>query len=311
MEKLLVSIITPSYNCGKFIDYCIKSVLAQDYPNVEHIIQDGGSTDDTLKILNKYSDKKYRDRIKWVSARDSGQSDALNRALQRSSGDIILVLNADDMLMPYAVSWGVEQMSKYKKVGVVYGDTYIIDEKNEITDIYKAKDYNYDKLVCLELVPPAQAAFIRKSSLKKVGFWVDSELDTCPDYEMWVRIIQKYPMKHVFGVITKYRHHKKPQLDSKSPREVQRFIDSKRIVMQRLFNSPKIKLKIRKLRRRAYAGLYLWASYVSFDMKQPKGGVYYLFASFIIRPRLKTFIRIVQTFKLLSYFALLRLIKSL
>lgn len=311
-EKLpLVSIVTPSYNSGKYIEECIQSILNQDYPYVEHIIQDGSSTDKTIKVLKHYQDPKFEHRIKIFVESDNGQSDALNKAIQKTKGDIILVLNADDMLMPYAVSWGVEQMKNHPEYGVVYGDSYIIDENGQIIDINKSKEFDFERLLCVELVPPAQAAFIRKTALEEVGFWADSTLDTCPDYEMWVRIIQKFPMKHVFGVITKYRHYRTPQLDSKRPRMTRRFVAAKREVMDRLFNSPKTPSRIKKLRRRAYASLDLWASYVAFDMKDPKGGVYYMLRSFIRHPTIETYIKISQTFRMFIYFAIIRVTKFL
>lgn len=289
VSKPLVSIVTPSYNSGRFIGECIKSILAQDYLNIEHIVQDGGSTDLTKRILKQYQKPQYRDRIKVFIEKDSGQSDGLNRAIQKAKGEIILVLNADDVLMPYAVSWGVEQLKKYPKVGVIYGDTYIIDENGEITDIYKAHDYDFERLLCVELVPPAQAAFIRRSALEKVGFWADATLDTCPDYEMWVRIIQKFPMKHVWGVITKYRHHNASQLDSRQPRTTRRFIEAKKKVMDRLFNSPTTSIRIKKLRRRAYASLFNWAASNAFGLKDYQSAVLYLAKAFIVQPNFKHF----------------------
>lgn len=297
ISKPLISIITPSYNSGRFIEDCIKSILAQDYPNIEHIIQDGDSTDLTKKILKKYQRKQYKNKIKIFIEPDKGQSDALNRLIQKSKGDIILVLNADDMLMPYACTWGVEQMKKYPNVGVIYGDTYIINENSQITDILKSYDFDFEKLLCVELVPPAQAAFIRRLALKKVGFWADNTLDTCPDYEMWVRIIQKFPMKHVWGVITKYRIHDTPQLDSRQPRTTHRFIEAKRKVMDRLFNSPTTPKRIKKLRRRAYASLFNWAASNAFQLKDYPSAALYLTKAFIIQPNLKHFKRLVFVMK--------------
>lgn len=307
----LISIVTPSYNSGRFIEDCIQSILAQDYPNIEHIIQDGGSTDQTKLVLRKYQKPQYQGRIKIFSEPDNGQSDALNRAIKKTGGEIILVLNADDMLMPYACSWGVEQMKNYPEYGVIYGDTYTVNEGGEIIDINKAHDYDFEKLLCVELVPPAQAAFIRRSALEKVGFWADATLDTCPDYEMWIRLAQKFSMKHALGVITKYRIYKNPQLDSKRPRMTKRFVAAKREVMDRLFNSPKTPSRIKKLRRRAYASLDLWASNVAFDMKDPRGGVYYMLRSFIRYPTIETYIYLNKTFRMFLYFAIIRVTKFL
>lgn len=117
MKIPLVSVITPSFKSEEFIEQCIKSVLVQDYEKIEHIIQDGASGDGTFKILNRYIDK-----VDWLSIPDKGQADALDKAIKRSHGDILIVLNADDILLPEAVSWGVRQMAKYPGAAVIYGD---------------------------------------------------------------------------------------------------------------------------------------------------------------------------------------------
>jgi|SRR3989344_1695621 len=295
--KPLVSIITPSFNGGQYLEECIKSILDQNYPNIEHIIQDGNSTDQTKKILKKYQNPKYKNRIKIFVAPDKGQTDALNKAIQKTKGDVLLVLNADDMLMPYAVSWGVENLKKYPEVGVIYGDVYIINSKGEICDIYKSHEYSFEELLSVELVPPAQAAFVRRSALEKVGYYTDSALDTCPDYEMWIRIAQKFPMKHVWGVVTKYRHHDTPQLDSKNPRTVQRFLVAKKEVMDRVFNDPKTHAKIKKLRRRAYGSLYTWSATTANELKEYELAFKYKIKAFWFSPTINNFKRIVFTWK--------------
>lgn len=308
-RKPLVSIITPSFNSGKFIEECIKSILGQDYPNIEHIIQDGNSTDQTKRILKKYQNPKYKNRIYISIEPDKGQTDALNKALQKAKGDILLVLNADDMLMPDAVSWGVENFKKYPDAGVIYGDVYIINSKSEIIDIYKAHEYSYEDLLTLDLVPPAQAAFIRRFALEKVGFYADTSLDTCPDFEMWVRIGQKFPMRHIWGVITKYRHHDEPQLDSKRRRTVERFVIAKKKVLNRFFKGYKKSKKFKKICRRAYAGLDFWAYRCAIDLGQPKMAVFYLIRSYIRHPSWNTFRIILKIIKAFSYFAILKIIK--
>ncbi|HSN24309.1 MAG TPA: glycosyltransferase, partial [Methylomicrobium sp.] len=90
-----MTIITPSLNQGQFIDATIRSVIFQDYPNLEYIIMDGGSSDNTLAILHSYSD-----RVKWVSEKDEGQTNAINKGLYMASGEVLAYLNADDLLLP-------------------------------------------------------------------------------------------------------------------------------------------------------------------------------------------------------------------
>jgi glycosyltransferase involved in cell wall biosynthesis len=281
----LVSFVTPCFNSGQFIESCIKSVLAQDYPYVEHIIQDGASTDGTLDVLKKYSGK-----IDWVSEPDKGQSDGLNKALKRCRGDIILVLNADDELLPHAASWGVEQMQKQPEAAVVYGDQYVIDSQGKIINEcrYDQVSYDFYKVLCVELVPPAQAAFIRRSHFEQVGLGADAELDTCPDYEMWVRIGSKFPMVYVPGFITRYRWYQRA-FDSKQLRTVERFIESKQEVMNRVFDNPDTPVEIKKLRKRAYASLDVWAASTEISEGSKFQSLTYLLRALKIDPSFKRF----------------------
>lgn len=306
-----VSIVTTAYNMGDYIEECIESVLKQDYPYVEHIIQDAGSTDSTLKILGKYSHKKYRQRVKWISEIDNGQCDGLDRALKRSTGDIILVLNADDALMPYACSWAVENLKKYPRVGAIYGDTYLIDEQSQIVGIYSAKEYQFEKLISFETVPPAQASFIKRTSLKKVGLYADRSLDTCPDFEMWVRLGSEFPVKHVFGVVTKYRVFKKPQLDSGKNRTAQRCVISKKIVLDRLFNDRKTPKSIKILKFKAYAGLYNWGAITALSYGQIKDCARFKWKSFYYSPSLVKLSNIFRSYKLISLSLAVEYITSL
>src|SRR3989344_33011 len=118
-----ISVITPSLNQAKFIEGTIRSVLDQKYPNLEYIIVDGGSTDGTLKIL-----KKYNKFISWTSARDNGQSAAINRGIKKSSGEIICYLNSDDYLAPESLSKVADFFRKNKKAEWVTGKCRTVDE---------------------------------------------------------------------------------------------------------------------------------------------------------------------------------------
>jgi len=248
-DRPLVSIVTPVFNCAGYIEDCVKSVLEQDYTRVEHIVQDGGSSDGTVDIL-----KKYDGKIDWASAPDSGQADGLDKALKRCGGDIILVLNADDTLLPHAASWAVKNMEKYPECAVIYGDEFIIDENGRtIGAQYGPEPYDYDKLFCCEIVLPAQAAFIRRTALQKVGLYADATLATCPDYEMWVRIGSLFPMKKAPGFISKYRYH--TGSEGSSPEVIDMMVRAKKSVIDRHLRGH---LSSERLRKRAYAGVDFW-----------------------------------------------------
>ena len=114
-----VSIVTPSFNQGRFIRETIESVLSQDYPAIEYMVIDGGSTDETVSIL-----KSYGNRIFWISEPDSGQSDAINKGWKRATGEILTWLNSDDVYLPGAIAKAADYLQRHPNVGVVYGDAF-------------------------------------------------------------------------------------------------------------------------------------------------------------------------------------------
>lgn len=252
-ENPLVSVITPVYNNADFIARCIQSVLNQDYPHIEHIVQDGGSRDGTVAILEKYTGQ-----INWISEPDQGQADGLNRALQRCRGDIIGILNADDEYLPHAASWAVENFAKYPDVAVIYGDQYDIDLNGKIVHYTYGPPYDFQRIFCVEDVIPAQAAFIKRTLFEQVGLYTDITLKTCPDYEMWIRIGLRFQMQHVPGFVAKYRWHLGSE--SRQGSLIPEFIKAKRRVMERVFSNPATPDSLKTLRKRAFSGLAWWSA---------------------------------------------------
>jgi len=276
----LVSILTPSYNCARFIERCILSVLSQDYPKIEHIIQDSASEDGTIEIL-----KKYTGRVNWLSEPDRGQSDGLNRAIKRCHGDIIGVLNADDEYLPHAVSWAVENFVKYPDMAVIYGDQYDVDIHGYIVHKTYGRDYDFEKIFCVENVIPAQAAFIKRECFEQVGLYADVTRKTCPDYEMWVRIGLKYQMQHVPGFVVKYRWH--PESEGRQVNIIKKMIKSKREVIDRVCDNPSTPKNIRKLRRRAHSGAVWWGACSMIETGGITRGLLERFRSLWLYPSIK------------------------
>ncbi len=250
----LVSVLTPCFNSGDYLEGCIQSVLAQDYPRVEHIIQDGGSTDATLDILRRHSD-----RVQWVSEPDGGQSDALNKALQRCRGDVIAVLNADDELLPHSASWAVARLAEHPDAGMVYGDQYNIGPDGQIIEECRGPDpCEFARVFCVEQVLPAQAAFVRRASFEAVGWHIDVTCRTCPDYEMWVRLGRRFPLRHAPGFVARYRIH--PDSQGCQPRWIKAMVRAKREVMDRVWGEAPADAFLRRLRPRALAGVLWWSA---------------------------------------------------
>ena len=206
-DKILVSIVTPSYNQGEFIEDTLLSVKNQDYPNIEHIVVDGGSTDNTLEILRKY-ENQYN--LKWISEPDEGQSDAVNKGFRMAKGEIIGWVNSDDGYFDIsAISSVVKFFDKYDDADIIYGDVVRIDENNLILFIIKNKkfNYNYLKKTCFIWQP---AAFFRRKIINK--FELNTSLDIAMDYEFWLRIGKKYRFQYVNRIFAVDRIHKKRKI---------------------------------------------------------------------------------------------------
>lgn len=176
-----VSIITPSFNQGEYIADTIESVLNQTYDNIEYIVMDGGSTDETVEILQSYGD-----RIKWVSEKDGGQADAVNKGIRVATGEIIGWLNSDDTYYPDAVEKAVAALLSHPGVDMVYGEGDYIDRNGRVTGRYDTKLFDHAELAN-ECVICQPTAFFTKEIVEKVGL-LNADLQLCMDYELWMRI---------------------------------------------------------------------------------------------------------------------------
>lgn len=199
-NKPLISIITPSYNQGRFIEETIESILAQDYPNIEHIVIDGGSTDNTVDIL-----KKYDGKIKWVSEKDKGQSDALNKGFRMAKGEILGWLNSDDMYLPGAISNIMEYFESHPDVGMVYGKTYFTDEFGNIIGNFPTEPFDYKKLAYFNFIAQSSAFYRRDVYFDAGG--VDLGLRYVIDYDMWPRMAKIARIEYLPDFMSKYRLH--------------------------------------------------------------------------------------------------------
>src|SRR5437016_13220935 len=141
MTLPLVSIVTPAYNQRRFLRRTIDSVLNQDYPRIEYFVFDGGSTDQSVDILQSYGARFF-----WVSQRDHGQSDAINQGLQRARGDILAYLNSDDILLPGAISKVVEHFRGHPDWDLLYGNAHTIDEDDRVLGEYPTAPSDFERL---------------------------------------------------------------------------------------------------------------------------------------------------------------------
>jgi len=179
----LVSIITPSYNQAQFLEDTIQSVLTQDYPHIEYIIVDGGSTDHSVDIIQRYSDRLAW----WVSETDKGQTDALNKGFAHATGEIFAWINSDDTYLPEAISEAVEFLTTHPDAAMVYGDANLIDEQGSVIGSFPARQTDLRHILRGSVHIPQQTTFFWARLWKQVGP-LDPTFYFAMDYDLWVRL---------------------------------------------------------------------------------------------------------------------------
>lgn len=193
-KKPLVSIVTPSFNQARFLPRTIDSVLSQDYPNLEYIIIDGGSTDSSQDIISAYEEHLAY----WESLPDKGQTDAINKGFAKAEGKYLAWINSDDIYQPGAVSDAVDFLETHPDVGMVYGDCTFIDAQGHPIGHFPAAQTDYSRLRRGYVHIPQQSSFFRSSLWEEVGP-LDPSFYFAMDYDLWVRMAKKAPLVYLPG----------------------------------------------------------------------------------------------------------------
>lgn len=197
----LVSIITPSYNQAAYLEQTITSVLGQDHADMEYIVIDGGSTDGSVEIIKKYSDRLAY----WVSEKDRGQAEAINKGFAKATGEIIAWLNSDDFYLEGTVKAAVQIFEQNPDVVLVYGNMLSVDEHGKPFNALNYKQLTLEDLLCFQIIGQP-AVFMRRSALQQAG-GLDLAFHFMLDHHLWIRIAQLGRILHVPQTWSAARYH--------------------------------------------------------------------------------------------------------
>src|SRR5712664_463639 len=243
----LVSVVTPTFNQAAFLTETIESVLSQDYPNIEYLIFDDGSTDETPEILSAYTG-----RVEWESHANMGQTATINKGWERSHGEIITWLNSDDTYLPGAISKAVDYLQKHPAIDIVYGDTLLTNADGSPIERMKAAEFNYDELVAKDHNPiPQPSAFIRRSVMEDVGL-LDPSYYYFMDWYFWLRAGIDHSIAYFPELLSTYRLHEA----SKTVAQAVRAAPELEYMYRKFFSRPDLPEDIRRLETSAMINMF-------------------------------------------------------
>ena len=243
----LVSIVIPAYNLSRYLAEAIESVLNQDYRNIELIVLDDGSTDDTKCVLEKYNERFY-----WESQQNMGQANTLNKGLRMSKGEILAFLSADDILFPNAVSTSVNGFLNNPDAVLTYCDFNLIDPDSSTIRRVRTPEYDYREMLAKLICPPGPGAFFRRADFESAGRW-DSSLKQTMDYDLWLRLGLQGRFLRIPEVLAGYRVHEASQTFAAHGMRAEEPV----LIIERFFETHSLPRDLIDLRSQALSNAFL------------------------------------------------------
>ncbi|HCE18326.1 MAG TPA: hypothetical protein DEQ80_10745 [Anaerolinea thermolimosa] len=259
----LVSIITPSYNQVAYLEATLRSVLEQDYPEVEYLVVDGASSDGSVDVI-----RKVESRLAWwVSEPDRGQAEAINKGFARARGEIVAWLNSDDIYLPGTLRAVVRAFEEHPEAGLVFGDVLSIDAAGEPFNRMTFGPYGLEDLMCFRIISQP-GVFLRRSVLEACGY-LDPAYHYLLDHHLWLRVAQRAEMVYLPQVLAAARFH--PQ--AKNVAQGTGFGREAFRIIAWMQTQPGLQETYRRLKRRIHAGAYRFDAHYLLDGGQPRAAL--------------------------------------
>jgi glycosyltransferase involved in cell wall biosynthesis len=256
----LVSIITPSFNQARFLEQTIQSVLSQTYAKIEYAVVDGKSTDGSLEIIRKYAKK-----LTWfVSEKDRGQADAINKGFKKANGELIAWLNSDDLYLPGAVEAAVKVFTKHPNAAIVHADVLAGDAEGRILNKITYKNWGLLDLMRFKIIGQP-AVFMRKSMLDKAGY-LDLNYHLLLDHQLWLRLGQKGEIVYVHEPWAMARFHE----NAKNTAQAAQFGDEAKRIVEWMPSQPALREEYRKNENAIKSGAFRISARYYLDADLPR-----------------------------------------
>ncbi len=281
----LVSIVIPAFNHAEYLADAIDSILNQDYSNIELIVLDDGSTDNTSEVLESYGN-----RFHWESHQNMGQANTLNKGWRMAKGEILAYLSADDLLLPQATRVSIQYLLRNQDAVLCYSDFQLIDpESRAIRDVI-APEYKYKEMVVKFVCAPGPGAFFRRDAFIQAGGW-DSNLKQFPDYEYWLRLGLIGRFVHVKEQLAAFRVHEGSQTFAQTT--IERSEEALKII-EKYFELPNIPTEIILAKNNALANARLLVAQLHLRSGRYRMGFQQIWEAFLMSPPTLASIRVLR-----------------